>query len=330
MTKSNDCCTHLVGDRWQNTVVERYKKKPESGKSQRHWKKEPLIYEDIDAAVIRARERLADTPDFIAKQDRLGWERALIYKTLILTGLRQGELSAITLKDVYLGEKEQRILLPAAFSKDRKSAVILLRDDLAIEIAQWIASKSESEKDDRQPSAPWSLPPETPLFDVSDKMIKILNRDLAAANIPKRDYRGYTVDMHALRHTFGTHLSKAGVLPRVAQSVMRHKKVDLTMNYYTDEELLNLQGAVDALPELPLAQSTLKTKNLLPTNERLHQCLHQMRSERGIRWQLLTIRGPHGTGVMNRQELTIALKIAIKNTRCQFLTTSVVSDPDGT
>jgi integrase len=58
------------------------------------------------------------------------------------------------------------------------------------------------------------------------------------------------VDNHALRHTFGTHLSRAGVPPRTAQAAMRHSSIDLTMNIYTDPTLLDVAGAVEALPEL--------------------------------------------------------------------------------
>jgi len=61
------------------------------------------------------------------------------------------------------------------------------------------------------------------------------------------------VDIHALRHTFGTHLSKNGVPPRTAQAAMRHSSLDLTMNVYTDPELLDVAGAVEALPELSLS-----------------------------------------------------------------------------
>ena len=82
---------------------------------------------------------------------------------------------------------------------------------------------------------------------------RILDRDLALAGIAKRDERGRTVDVHALRHTFGTHLSKGGVAPRTAQAAMRHGSIDLTMNAYTDPELLDVWGALDALPELPLS-----------------------------------------------------------------------------
>jgi integrase len=53
-----------------------------------------------------------------------------------------------------------------------------------------------------------------------------------------------------LRHTFGTHLSKNGVAPRTAQAAMRHSSLDLTMNVYTDPTLLDVAGAVDALPQL--------------------------------------------------------------------------------
>jgi len=73
-----------------------------------------------------------------------------------------------------------------------------------------------------------------PLFRVPAGLVKILNRDLKAADIPKQDERGRTVDVHALRHTFGTLLSKHGVAPRTAHAAMRHSTIDLTMNVYTD------------------------------------------------------------------------------------------------
>lgn len=44
------------------------------------------------------------------------------------------------------------------------------------------------------------LPASTPLFNVPDKLVKILDRDLAVAGIAKRDERGRTIDDHALRH----------------------------------------------------------------------------------------------------------------------------------
>ncbi len=108
------------------------------------------------------------------------------------------------------------------------------------------------------------VPADAPLFTVPTALVKILDRDLVAAGIArrvevdgkwkidKRDERGRTVDVHALRHTFGTLLSKGGVAPRTAQAAMRHSDVNLTMNTYTDPKLLDVAGAMEALPALPL------------------------------------------------------------------------------
>ena len=37
-----------------------------------------------------------------------------------------------------------------------------------------------------------------------------------------------------------------------AQAAMRHSSIDLTMNVYTDPRLLDVAGAMEALPDLPL------------------------------------------------------------------------------
>jgi integrase len=97
----------------------------------------------------------------------------------------------------------------------------------------------------------WALPLDEASFTVPQDFVKVFDRDLAAASIPKRDERGRTVDLHALRHTFGTHLSKNGVAPRTAQAAMRHSSLDLTMNVYRDPSVLDVAGALAALPSLP-------------------------------------------------------------------------------
>src|SRR5262245_47054311 len=38
--------------------------------------------------------------------------------------------------------------------------------------------------------------------------------------------------------------------PRAAQEAMRHSSIELTMNLYTDPMLLDVQGAVESLPEI--------------------------------------------------------------------------------
>lgn len=72
------------------------------------------------------------------------------------------------------------------------------------------------------------------------------------AGIAKREDRGRTVDVHVLRHIFGTLLSKGGVSPRTAQAALRHCKIDLTMNVYVGPRSLDVAGAMETLPSLPL------------------------------------------------------------------------------
>jgi integrase len=167
--------------------------------------------------------------------ERLGFERALIYKTAILTGLRLNELRTLRVADLSFGDVPF-LVLRAANEKNRKGSTVPLRSDLAAELRGWTQGKS----------------PESFVLNVPSGLLRILNRDLIAAGIDKIDERKGRVHLHALRHSTGTHLSTAGVAPRTAQAVMRHSDLALTMRTYTDERLLNSAGAVELLPSLPL------------------------------------------------------------------------------
>jgi len=53
------------------------------------------------------------------------------------------------------------------------------------------------------------------------------------AGIPYVDGAGRYHDFHALRHTTGSWLAANGVHPKVAQAIMRHSDINLTMSRYT-------------------------------------------------------------------------------------------------
>ncbi len=229
----------------------------------------------IDRATIRRGPRKGEVAcnlraETRRKLERLGWERALIYKTMVLTGLRKGELAAVTVGQLELDGPVPHIQLDAAHEKNREGNTIPLRADLVADLRAWLRGKAEKAANDAA-TVPfdrntrnaekcntsdsrgcYGLPWDTPLFTVPAGLVRILDRDLTLAGIPKRDERGRTIDVHAIRHTYGTLLSVAGVAPRTAQAAMRHSTLDLTMNVYTDPKLLDVAGAVEALPSLPL------------------------------------------------------------------------------
>ena len=197
-------------------------------------------------------------PETRARLEWLGRERALIYKTMVLTGLRQGELASLTVGHVHLDADRPYLELDAAAEKNREGSSLPLRADLIADIEGWLTDRLERLRGEARASGepmPAQLPARAPLFDVPDKLIHIFDRDLKAAGIPKRDDRGRTLDVHALRTTFGTLLSKGGVPLRTAQEAMRHSDPRLTACVYTDPALLDVSGALDALPSLPLSPS---------------------------------------------------------------------------
>ncbi len=195
--------------------------------------------------------------------ERLGRERALIYKTLVLTGLRKGELASLTIGQLHLEDPTPHANLLAADEKNRQGSKIALRGDLVMDLKQWLGEQLRVAREaasDRGEPIPVRLPSNTRLFKIPSKLSKVLEMDLERAKVPKVDERGRVVDVHALRHTFGTHLSKGGVPLRTAQAAMRHSTPLLTANVYTDPALLDVGAALNALPKLPLvsSQSTVK------------------------------------------------------------------------
>jgi len=224
------------------------------------WTKEPLSLDNITAATERARQKLENNPSLIRQLTSLGRERALVYKTMVLTGLRKGELASLTVGQVCLDGPMPYLELDAAHEKNREGSQIPLRRDLAIELEQWVTFKRNAHRDDATiaiscQQSQERIQADEPLFYVPTGLVRILDRDLKAAGIPKHDEQGRSVDVHALRHSFGTLLSSNGVAPRTAQAAMRHSTIDLTMNVYTDPKLLDVQGALESLPSLSIAEA---------------------------------------------------------------------------
>jgi len=191
-----------------------------------------------------------------AELTRLGWERALIYKTFVMTGLRKKELASITVGQAVLDGPKPHLILHGKDAKNAKAARIPLTAELAADLRAWVADRLECARQAASKagtSIPLTLSSQEKLLRVPTALVKILNRDLKLAGIPKTDARGRTIDVHSLRHTFCTWMQMAGVAARKTQAAMRHSSRALTDDVYTDEESLEVAEAVEmAMPSLPL------------------------------------------------------------------------------
>lgn len=191
----------------------------------------------------------------------------------MLTGLRGGELRSIRIEQVRLDGPLPCLVLSAANAKSGQAAELPLRGDLVADLRDYLDQRAAvlTAEKAKRPTIPLSeakaaqraaaatrrgagdLPADAPLFDLPDQLTRAFDLDLKLTGIPKRDDRGRTADVHSLRHTFATWLSAGGVAPRTAQAGLRHSTLELTMQVYTDPRLLDVAGALDALPQLPLA-----------------------------------------------------------------------------
>lgn len=77
-----------------------------------------------------------------------------------------------------------------------------------------------------------------------------VNRLLRLAGIPKVDAGGGHLHVHAMRHTFATRLSRAGVSVATAQKLTGHKTTTMLLNVYTHVGTTETRRAIDSLPPL--------------------------------------------------------------------------------
>ncbi len=161
-----------------------------------------------------------------------GEERALVYQLALYTGLRYNEIRTLTWSDIDL--ERGIISLRAENEKARRGAVIPLTANLVESIKKYFWANTFS-------------PVDLVFAGLRDKGARMLRSDLKEAHIEFENASG-KVDFHSLRHTYGSMLAKAGVHPKMAQELMRHSDINLTMNIYTHTVLEDKLNAVESLP----------------------------------------------------------------------------------
>lgn len=165
----------------------------------------------------------------------------MLYLLAVNTGFRASELASLMPDSFDFTGDVPTVTVLAACSKRRKTDARPLPADLAISlrhfIDEWRLANPASENSRIWPGS-WQ-----------EKASVMLKRDLEAADVPYQDKAGRFLDFHSLRHTFGTNLARAGVTPKVAQELMRHSDVNLTLGIYSHVDMSDLAGAVEKLPK---------------------------------------------------------------------------------
>jgi len=100
----------------------------------------------------------------------------------------------------------------------------------------------------------------------------MIRADCEAAGIDCENNGQGKIDFHSLRHTTGSLLAASGVHPKIAQSIMKHSDINLTMSIYTHTLTGQESQAIANLPDLSAPSSQKQqavatgTDNALPSD----------------------------------------------------------------
>ncbi len=178
-------------------------------------------------------------PEVIQALKDTGRQHRLIYLVLYYTGLRWSELRHVCVNDIVFKDKPY-IKLWATGTKGKRDDMVSLKSFVAEELRRWIKDMGRIGK--------------ARLFDMAESGIRIFDKDIEAAKIPKETVDGLAC-IHSLRHSICTHMVKQGTPMPITQKFMRHKDITTTSRYYTHFFLNDTYAAVESLPELPAAEN---------------------------------------------------------------------------
>ena len=212
------------------------------------------------------REEIEILFDYIVKSEPLsyipGHERILLYRFAMETGLRADEIRTLT--RLSFNFETPTVKVKPKYTKNGKAAVLPLKPSTAEAMKAHTGCKA--------PTAPVFKMPKS-------NLAKMLQRDIANARSqwikdvkdnPDEHRRRTESDFlkvktsegklvfHSLRHTFGSFLESSGAQPKVAQELMRHGSISLTLGLYTHLQADRVTKAVNNLPDFG-KQKVLRT-----------------------------------------------------------------------
>ena len=137
----------------------------------------------LEALTVRRGKRKGEAianvrPEVRERLEALGRERALIYKTLVLTGLRKNELASLTVAQLRLDGPVPHVELDAADEKNREGNGVVIRADLAEDLralARRQAHRAPGGRPATRRADPGSsFPADTLVFDVPTGLVQDL------------------------------------------------------------------------------------------------------------------------------------------------------------
>src|SRR5262250_917500 len=157
-------------------------------------------------------------------------------------GLRAGEVLRLQVKHIDSAQKIIRI----EQSKSRKDRNVMLSPETLDLLRQWWKTRRRDFDTTTPMQERWLFPGRRPGKPMTTRQLSRLFHEAAdAAGIKKN------VTLHALRHSFATHLLERGTDIRVIQALLGHDKLDTTARYtrVATGMIANVESPLDLLAQ---------------------------------------------------------------------------------
>ncbi len=240
--------------------------------------KPETVDDEAEAGVFEPdelRTLLTETERGPVRRRMTGFERRLLYELAGSTGFRSKECRTITWGDIDLGADPPTATVTAKHAKNRK----LYDQPLTASLTQVLARCREIRG---------RVDPEDLVFPVTPDETRIaamLRDDMRAAGLPECDSAARPRNFHSLRHSFGSHLARANVSPKLAMDLMRHSDVNLTLRRYSHTLLPDRSSAIQKLPDFSQPERSVAratgTSDSEPVESVLASCLAPQRQFTG-------------------------------------------------
>jgi integrase len=167
-----------------------------------------------------------------------------LWRAFLDTGARWSELTRVRWADVDFDQKT--LVLRAENTKSKRRRVLPIHQALVDTLKESRATHeqilgravTQSDPVFRTPEAAgWCRP--------TNNAMRTFDRLLVRAGIARVDVEGRKLDIHSLRHTFGSRLARNGVGLVQVQRLMGHSDPKLTAQVYTHLDVDDLRAAVD-------------------------------------------------------------------------------------
>lgn len=210
---------------------------PENEATKRY-RRRALSDAEIEALLVAARD------DDLRTRRRVS--QLPLWRALLETGARYGELARVTWADVDFDRS--LLTLRATNTKSRKERSIPL---LGMLVSELRALQPEHVAVLGRPLRPSDLVFRSPEGCAwprhSVNVTRMLHRLLESAEIDRLDARGEKFDLHACRHSFASRLARAGVPITHAQKLLGHSTVEMTARVYTHLGEEQMRAAIDRI-----------------------------------------------------------------------------------